>query len=184
MRATDILMREHRIIESVLNVLDHIALTIGRGDAVDAALIRDAVVFVRDYADKWHHAKEEDVLFRAMGNHGFPTQAGPVAVMLAEHDMGRDLMARIVEALPGFEGGDAAAGAKIADAAASFSALLSQHIQKEDNILYRMAQQVLGEEDAALVAAYADVEAPHGAGSGKELEALATDLRARAGLPV
>ncbi|MBW2188922.1 MAG: hemerythrin domain-containing protein, partial [Deltaproteobacteria bacterium] len=56
-----------------------------------AELVR-FVSFIRDFADAYHHSKEEDMLFVAMVEQGFPREAGPIAMMLHEHELGRSLV--------------------------------------------------------------------------------------------
>ena len=58
----------------------------------------DAVDFIRNYADRFHHAKEEDVLFVALVENGMPREHSPVAAMLMEHDQGRAFVKAMEEA--------------------------------------------------------------------------------------
>lgn len=138
--ATDLLMEEHRLIENALDALEAWLTTLGpESDADKKAELAQYVDFIRGFADAYHHGKEEDILFAVMVQHGFPRQAGPIAVMLQEHDMGRALV-NILDALAqqvaAWSDEDRAT---IAEAARDFCAMLRQHIQKEDQVLYRMA---------------------------------------------
>lgn len=99
------------------------------------------------FADKCHHAKEEDLFFPLLKERGIPGEGGPIGVMLHGHDVGRESVRRMREAADG-ESLDAA---EFSDAAKAFIPLLRQHIFKENNILFRMAANVLtAEEDAAM----------------------------------
>jgi hemerythrin-like domain-containing protein len=135
--AIALLMREHRTIERVLDALDVYADAVadGGGDPADLARF---VGFLRQYADAHHHAKEEDILFVAMTDHGFPRDAGPVAVMLQEHRMGRELVATLAD-LASSNDWSGAARTRVREVAHGFTELLRHHIQKEDNVLYPMA---------------------------------------------
>jgi hemerythrin-like domain-containing protein len=101
--------------------------------------LKQIVRFIQGFADKCHHAKEEDLLFPAMEEAGVPRQGGPIGVMLAEHTEGREHVRRMKEAAERYAAGDLKAGSEFAGHARQYAALLSQHIHKEDNILYPIA---------------------------------------------
>jgi hemerythrin-like domain-containing protein len=86
------LKEEHRVIEKVLNALDAFTLKLERGEEVNAEVLEKSVDFIRNFADKCHHGKEEDRLFTLMTQQGFPKDNGPIAVMLQEHDLGRSFV--------------------------------------------------------------------------------------------
>ncbi|MBW2161645.1 MAG: hemerythrin domain-containing protein, partial [Deltaproteobacteria bacterium] len=99
MEAIEILMEEHRLIEKGLDAMEAWVTTLGSGsESDDKAELARFVSFIRDFGDTYHHAKEENILFVAMVDHGFPREAGPIAVMLHEHDKGRSLV-RTLDAL-------------------------------------------------------------------------------------
>ena len=133
----DLLMSEHRIILAVLNAMEQGEARLARGETVDPGFWRDCVRFIEDFADRHHHGKEEDLLFPALFGAGMPEEAGPVAVMLAEHDAGRAQKAAITRAL---DRGDNAA---LRDATREFVPFLRAHIQKEDHCLFPMARDLL-----------------------------------------
>lgn len=140
MEATDLLMQEHRIIEGALDAMEGWLATIGpESDLANKAELARYVSFVRGFADAYHHGKEEDILFSVMIQHGFPRQAGPIAVMLQEHDMGRALVNALDELARQSAAWSDEDRSTIVATAQEFSALLRQHIQKEDQVLYRMA---------------------------------------------
>lgn len=145
MGAIEILMNEHRVIEQAIDALVAFTDEVQRGSDDRAELAR-FVRFIRGFADGWHHGKEEDILFRAMGRAGFPREGGPVAVMLLEHDIGRAHV-RELERLAGQETpwGTSDRGAVI-EQALGYASLLRAHIQKEDEILYPMAEARLPPE--------------------------------------
>jgi hemerythrin-like domain-containing protein len=143
-RATDILMQEHRAIEQVLDALARGAERLRAGASARPALFLEAVDFVREFADGCHHRKEEDVLFEAMVACGFPRDGGPIGVMRAEHEEGRALVQALHEAAQRLAAGDAAARDDVVHSTGAYVDLLRRHIQKEDHVLYRMAHQALG----------------------------------------
>jgi hemerythrin-like domain-containing protein len=109
------------------------------GKKVDPKHLESILEFIKVFADKCHHAKEEDLLFPALEKAGIPKEDGPVGVMLLEHDEGRRYVKALGEGIAQYTEDDISAGSKIAENARNYMALLSQHIDKEDNILYPMA---------------------------------------------
>jgi hemerythrin-like domain-containing protein len=181
MDAIETLMREHRTIERVITALSAFAAETQQGGATDREELARFVAFIRRYADQLHHGKEEDILFRAMGEHGFPTEGGPVAVMLAEHDRGRAFIQVLAEPVEGTEPWTDDERRLIANAAAGYAALLRAHIHKEDAILYPMAEQHLPQEalDDVSEACAAFDDSPRNAALHEEMTAIALELVAR-----
>ncbi len=184
MDAIETLMTEHRIIEQVIDSLvsfaDEVRRKGGGGDAERAELGR-FVTFIREFADACHHGKEEDILFAAMVEAGFPRQGGPIAVMLMEHDQGRahtSALAALAEQAAPWTSENRQA---IFEHAAGYGALLRQHIHKEDAILYPMAEQHLSPERLGAVndACERYEEQKTGSGEHERLHRLATELIAR-----
>jgi len=140
------LMTEHRRIERALDALGGWVAALGPGnESDDKAELARFVSFIRGFADAYHHGKEEDMLFVAMGEHGFPRQAGPVAVMLHEHDLGRSLVSALDALAQQSSHWSDQDRAALVHTVREFSTLLRQHIQKEDQVLYPMAAARLPE---------------------------------------
>ena len=134
--ATETLKEEHRLIERLLRVLAQAASKVERGEEVSPTDFARALDFIRNFADRCHHGKEEDCLFPALEAHGLPRHAGPVGVMLAEHEEGRGYVRGLAQALEQWQKGDKSASRAVAKNARGYAALLANHIPKEDNILY------------------------------------------------
>jgi hemerythrin-like domain-containing protein len=178
MTPIEILKHEHEVILMVLDAAQREAETIGAAAKVDAERIREFLDFFRNFADRCHHAKEENHLFRRMVERGFPSEAGPIAVMLAEHDQGRAHLKAVEESLAPAASGDASAAAEVHDHLIGYAELLRQHIDKENNVLYVMAEQILAARDQAeLSAAFEKVEAEEmGEGTHDRFHQLAHEL--------
>ncbi len=144
---TDILKQEHRALERMLDVLEAALKKSENGEQVQPQVYFDIIEFIKKFGDKCHHGKEEDLLFPAMETKGFSKQMGPVAVMLYEHTQGRNLVDAMTGAAERFAEGDTYALKDLAAAGRNFAGLLRQHIQKEDNILFVMADQHLNEDE-------------------------------------
>jgi hemerythrin-like domain-containing protein len=151
MKATDVLTEEHRVIEGVLNALELGVNQLESGQPVRPEFFISASEFIRGFADGCHHKKEEGVLFKHMEERGVALQGCPLGVMLAEHELGRQYTRAMLSAAQGMKSGDSGARGRVAQSARSYIALLRQHIFKEDNILFPMADNVIPTEKQALV---------------------------------
>jgi hemerythrin-like domain-containing protein len=175
MEAAAILMQEHRVIERVLAALAAAADQLSAGGAVPADFFLKAADFIRNFADGSHHAKEEGILFEMLAANGMPRDSGPVAVMLREHEEGRRLTRAMKEAAERLRDGEQAAAAQVAENALGYVNLLRLHIQKEDQILFPMAAQVIpAERHAEVAAAFARIEGE--AEAHRKYHALAAEL--------
>lgn len=140
------MMEEHELILQVLASLHTAAEKLERGTAVERQDLANFGRFFRDFADKCHHGKEEDRLFVKMVEAGFPRESGPIAVMLYEHDAGRAEVRHLLEIGSGSGPLSTAEKAQAVESIEQFVPLLFAHIQKENNILYPMAQRSIPDE--------------------------------------
>jgi len=143
----DVLYADHRKIEARLDELERI--TSGPWQPFPAAFFEEILAFVAGFADGEHHQREETLLFPALVQAGVPVDHGPIAVMLHEHDLGRQYMQLIRENMDQAKEGDAAAAAAVFTAATAYSELLRSHIWKEDNVLFPLANRLLPDAAAA-----------------------------------
>ena len=184
MRPTEILSAEHRVIELVLAALDKMAEQAFAKGELDAGAAHDAVAFLRGFADEFHHGKEEVRLFPAMEGCGLPPDAGPTAVMRHEHEVGRAHVRKMDAAVADFEKGVPQAADRFAFEARGFVDLLRDHIAKEDQVLFPMADRMLSPPlQAKLLAEFrAFEEKQKPAGIPARFLALAESLAARYGV--
>ena len=162
---TQTLVDEHRLILRMIALLEKNAPRTAAGDYTNWQFYLDGVDFIRKYADRFHHAKEEDVLFVALVTNGMPRENSPVAAMLMEHDQGRAFVLGMETAVKDALDGLAGRESTIAENALAYAALLREHIGKEDDILYPLAERVIPETmRAEIVAGYQRAEAEAGAG--------------------
>ncbi|MEW5900285.1 MAG: hemerythrin domain-containing protein [Acidobacteriota bacterium] len=149
MKPTQILKDEHETIKLMLEVIENVCLKLEAGDAVPADDLLGIVDFISGFADRCHHAKEEDLLYPAMEESGVPRQGGPIGVMLAEHAEGREYVKNMKAAAAKYGQGDREEAYRFAENARNYTSLLSQHIDKENNILYMIADQRLSTQTQA-----------------------------------
>jgi hemerythrin-like domain-containing protein len=180
--ATTGLREEHQWILKVAGVLDEI-LAREAGEGLDFDAIEACISFIRLFADACHHGQEEDLLFPELMAMGMPKDAGPLAVMLQEHEMGRAYARHMLKALPDAREGDPDARQILVNSAKGYIRLIRAHIDKEDGILFNLADQmVTGPACRSLCDAYGVVCQRRFEGKTKEdLEALANTLLAEYG---
>src|SRR5574337_58993 len=145
---TQILKDEHTLILQALDGLERKLIALESGATPDRDYFDKAVKFIRTFADACHHGKEEDLLFKLMVTRGFPLQGGPIAVMLSEHEAGRTYIRDMADAAAAI-GTDPGATQKIIRNGRAYIQMLRPHIDKENMILYVMADNMLSAEDQA-----------------------------------
>lgn len=146
MRPTEILKEEHKEIRRMLKILGKVSEKLKSGERVERDILEKVLEFIKVFADRCHHGKEENLLFPAMEEAGIPREGGPIGVMLYEHEVGRNAVKGMKEGIEEFYKGNENARKKISENAETYIELLDSHIYKEDNILYPMADMHLSEE--------------------------------------
>ncbi|CAG0965433.1 hypothetical protein ANAEL_00874 [Anaerolineales bacterium] len=150
MKATEVLMEEHEVILRVLTTLEKALSNVPDGK-LGPNFFLNAADFIKNFADGCHHAKEEGVLFVEMEASGVPVKGGPIGVMLAEHEQGRQYTRLMREAAETWQAGDTSAIETVKVNGMGYVALLRQHIQKENNILFPMADRVVSTEKQSVI---------------------------------
>lgn len=154
------LRHEHDVILLVAKAAAREAEKLRAGNPMNAERVGQILDFIRTFADACHHGKEEDLLFVRLETKGFSREMGPVAVMLFEHEQGRRFVRQASANLQAASQGDTGACAQVAEGLAGWAELIEQHIDKENNVLFPMAQSVLTEgETQELADSFAKVEA-------------------------
>jgi len=126
-------MWEHRLIERMIRAIKVEIERIAKEKTVDPVVVDTAVDFIRTYADRTHHGKEEDILFREMAKKKLtPEHARIMDELIAEHKEGRKMVARLVAAKEKYLGGDPAAVDEVTECLRWLTDFYPTHIQKED----------------------------------------------------
>jgi len=172
------LKAEHQVILRVIQVLMRLVERFEAGAGFERTALRQCVEFFRLFADACHHGKEEDLLFPVLESRGIPREGGPIGVMLYEHQIARQLTRDMAEALEGVEAGETSARSRFANTARQYQDLLTQHIFKEDNVLFQMGDRVMPlEEQSSLGVRFCEVNCRMFEGRRREeLESMANEL--------
>lgn len=137
--ASQELIHEHNAILIALNVIEKMYENIQNDKGIDYKDIEDIIEFLKVFADKCHHGKEEDYLFPALEEVGIKNQNGPIGVMLSQHKQGRELIKQMQESIVN----EIINKNAFVDAASSYVNLLRNHIEKENKILFPMSDSKL-----------------------------------------
>jgi hemerythrin-like domain-containing protein len=152
---TQVMVDEHKLILRMIALVEHNTTLLEAGKFRNWQFYLDAVDFIRNYADRFHHAKEEDVLFTELVKNGMPEKQSPIEAMHMEHDQGRAHVQAMEEAARKALDGEPGQAAIIAEHAKGYAALLRGHIEKENDILYPLAERILPEDvRGRMLAAY------------------------------
>lgn len=141
-KALQMLSDEHQNILRVIDALLKECDSLESSKPINKDFFTKSIAFIRNYADKFHHAKEEDILFHEFNqcSEQGKTHCNPVEQMLCEHEEGRKYVKEIEN------GVNEDNKQKIIENARGYARLLQDHIYKEDNILYPMADEALDEK--------------------------------------
>jgi hemerythrin-like domain-containing protein len=142
------LMIEHRLIERMVRVLDEHLAAVGSGTPADPALLGSAVDFFRVYADRTHHGKEEDILFRALrGRELNDEHLRIMDELVEEHKTARRLVGQLKRAAERIALGDDQARGELQECLRKLVALYVPHIEKEDKQFFRPAMDYFSADE-------------------------------------
>ncbi len=139
-----VLAREHRLIERALDVLSRICNEARRTKRLNASDATQVIQFLRDFADRTHHVKEEKVLFPAIESRTFFPGCG----LVSEHQLGRERVTRMASVVEGASNGDADSVQVFVRQARSLIGLLREHIAKEDDCLANVVHREFSGKDS------------------------------------
>jgi hemerythrin-like domain-containing protein len=156
MQARGLLMIEHRLIERMVRLMAERLTFIRRAGDIDSLFIETAVDFLRTYADRTHHGKEEDIMFLALEKRQLSPEDGKVmGELVHEHVLARERTNALVFANGRYAKGDIGAFSNITEALQSLIDFYPGHIAKEDKVFFPAARRYFtDEEDQAMLCAF------------------------------
>ena len=167
------LLNDHEAILTALDIFSRMLDEQKISGEADAVELGSFIAFFKEFADKCHHGKEEGILFPAMIAAGVPDRGGPIGVMMAEHIQGRGYIFEMDESLV-----EPMDFARFEKNSRNYITLLREHIQKENSVLFPMADRVISTlELEQMYAAFVEHEEKViGHGRHEELHAMLADL--------
>lgn len=176
---TEVLEHEHHSIQQVVAGMAILVEDLQKGVKVPGEILRDLVEFLRTFADRCHHGKEETCLFPKLESKGIPPRGCPLGALKAEHEAGRKLVSQLAEVSKSYIE-DGSESETLSSTLTSLVELYKGHIWKEDYLLFPMTQKVLSSaEQAELSAQFADVESRIGTDVHVAFEGFAEQLKDR-----
>lgn len=153
MFGVDILVKEHENIKRMAKVMRAASLHVSRGGELVTKDFYQMLDFVRNYADKHHHKKEEDILFDYMKKElGKLAQNLITNGMLVEHDLGRLHMRELEAALQSYDANkNEDAKLDIIVNATAYTYLINRHIEKENEVVFTFGEKNLTEGSRIIV---------------------------------
>jgi hemerythrin-like domain-containing protein len=142
------LEEEHRLIERALDAVEAAA-----GRSVDLGFYEKVLELLAAFAERCHHAKEEDLLFPLLERRGVPRAGGPLGILLSEHRIGRGTLRRLRELL--------ASGNReeLRRSSLEYAAFVREHVRKEEALLFPEGRTRFSEADLeALGRSFREVE--------------------------
>jgi hemerythrin-like domain-containing protein len=154
------LMIEHRLIERMIALMGKEVRRISQGDAPDTEFIRTAVDFTKTYADRLHHGKEENILFRDLAKKQLSTEHKRIMdELIKEHALGRENTRKLVEARNKYLAGEKDSAKVIAENLGILAKFYPKHIEKEDKHFFLpIMDYFTKEEQSAMLAEFNDFD--------------------------
>jgi hemerythrin-like domain-containing protein len=147
------------VIERAMRALEGMCFSIRTGGDAPSEELSKLLDFIRNYADRFHHAKEEAHLFPALEQICVRDEGGPPAFLRDEHEAERRLLGDLELAVEEYRH-NSAAGEKFVSAALQFKDHLIEHMRREEAILFRLVEEMLDERvKYALTHAFAEASA-------------------------
>jgi len=135
------LKKDHDLIEKVLRAMWATIPLLKNGKTIPEPIILQVIDFTKNFTDVCHHGKEENSLFPALEKKGMPKESGPIAVMLMEHQITRKLALRMEESSKNYiKTGNPT---NLITDLEEYINHVVQHIWKENNRLFEMAEMAL-----------------------------------------
>lgn len=156
MQARGLLMIEHRLIERMIGVMESTLAQAKATGAIEPLFVDQAVDFIRTYADRTHHGKEEDILFKACDQKQLSSgDRGVMDRLTQEHTFGRDTTRALVDANRTYREGDDAALGEVLSKLEVLVEFYPRHIETEDGVFFPAAQAYFSdEEEEAMIEAF------------------------------
>jgi hemerythrin-like domain-containing protein len=141
------LKHEHRVIEQALRALEGICLLLKTHTEVPVEDLRQLVEFIDFYANSFHHHKEEKYLFPALQKPGISWESGALGKIEKEHEIERALVNELAASVAALSELTAEAVERFTNSAQRYVRHLLGHMQHEDALLFRFAEELLENED-------------------------------------
>jgi hemerythrin-like domain-containing protein len=143
-----LMMKEHRLIEKMVKLMDNELERLSKDNKPDLCFIDAAVDFIKIYADKCHHGKEEDILFSELKKKSISKEhEKTMNELISEHVYGRKTVGALLEARQKYEAGDENQIENIKENIKKLIDFYPKHIEKEDKRFFLPVMEYFTDEE-------------------------------------
>ena len=136
--STTSLRRDHELIEKVIKAMESTIQLLNDGKHIPESILLPVIDFSKNFTDVCHHSKEEKSLFPALEQAGLPTNMGPIAMMLIDHQRSREISTEMeASAKEYLTSGNST---KLISDMQQYVNHITEHLWKENNKLFMMAE--------------------------------------------
>ena len=146
MKPTDNLIIEHREISELLNIMSIIADNIKSKDVFYPNDVEEIIDYLIIILDKSHQDKEDEVFYPELIMSGVPNDKAPLSIVNYEHTLAKHYLNEISSCVVNCKIGNDFSGDLLADSLTNYVIVIQNHIQREEEIVFPMANEVLSEE--------------------------------------
>ena len=180
----EVLELEHHVIQKIVGAMAVLAEGLGAGQEPPVETLRNIVEFMRTFADKCHHGKEETHLFPFLEKRGVPARGCPIGALIHEHEQGRTIVGQLAQATEAYASGNVSARDSVTETLRGLMGLYPSHIWKEEYLLFPMSKKVLSAADQQqLLEKFEGVEVAIGRDVHQRLERIAEEIAQRTQVP-
>ena len=136
--STASLRRDHDLIEKVIKSMEATIQLLQDGKSIPESILMQVIDFSKNFTDVCHHSKEEGSLFPALEKAGMPTNMGPIAMMLMDHEKSREIAAKMENATQKYLNENDSSD--LISNMQEYVTHITEHLWKENNRLFMMAE--------------------------------------------
>ncbi len=186
MNALGKLKEDHKLVRRFLDNLFLAHDFLVEREEVPASVFEKALKFSKDFMNKYHHFREEYVLFMKLAEKKGGSIDPQIVSLRDQHERSRDIVSKIKEALKGYESGDEVALTRLTENVGFYVSLERQHVNRENHVFYPMVAELFTDDDMAEIdREFARIDEKRGADSFKKgvevVESIESDLKGKFG---
>ena len=132
------LRRDHELIEKVIKAMESTIQLLTDGKQIPESILLPVIDFTKNFTDVCHHSKEEKSLFPALEQAGLPSNMGPIAMMLIDHQRSREIGTQMEKSAQEYL--SSGNSEKLVNDMQQYVEHITEHLWKENNRLFMMAE--------------------------------------------
>ena len=146
MTPTENLIKEHKKINELLDIMSKIALKIKLNDVFYPNDVEEIVNYLLIIIENSHHGKEDDVFYPELISSGIAKDTAPLSIINYEHTISKSYLKDISSCVVNCKIGNDFSGELLADSLTNYVVVIKNHIQREEEVIFPIANEVLSAE--------------------------------------